>query len=106
MKSFAGGMQLHCSGGFKAEYEFKAPSAGKYALSARVVTAQKGQIIMVAANDPTKPMEIAVPYTIGMWQQTPPVEVTLAKGSNVLFVALQDGSRGVTVKDLTLTPVK
>jgi hypothetical protein len=106
MKSFAGGMQLHCTGGFKAEYEFKAPSAGKYALSARVVTAQKGQMFMVAANDPTKPMEIAVPYTIGMWQQTPPVEVTLAKGSNVLFVALQDGSRGVTVKDLTLTPVK
>ena len=106
MKSFSGGMQLHCTGGYKAEYDFKAPSAGKYALSVLLVTVQQGQKLVVAANDPKAPIEIAVPYTIGKWQQTKPVEVTLAKGGNVLHCALQAGSRGVTIKEFTLTPVK
>jgi hypothetical protein len=106
MKSFPVGMQLHCTGGFKTEYEVIAPSAGKYALSALVVTVQQGQKFMAAANDPTKPLEITVPYTIGKWEQTKPVEVTLAKGTNILYIALQDGSRGVSVKNFTLTPSK
>ena len=102
MKSYSGGMQLHCTGGFKAEYAVEAPSAGKYALSALVVTAQEGQKFLVAPNDSKAPIEIAVPYTIGKWEQTKPVEVTLVKGTNVLHLALQDGSRGVSVKQFTL----
>jgi hypothetical protein len=106
MKSFAGGMQLHCTGGSQAEYAFEAPSAGKYMLSARVVTVQEGHKAMVAVNDPKSSVEMAIPYTIGKWQPTRPLEVTLVKGANVLHFALQDGSRGVTLKDFTLTPVK
>ncbi len=79
-------------------------SAGKYALTARVVTAQEGQKFLVAANDSKAPVEIAVPYTIGKWEQTKPVEVMLVKGTNVLHFALQDGSRGVTIKQFTLKP--
>jgi len=106
MKSYSGGMQLHCTGGFKTDYEFKVPRAGSYALSARVVTAQRGQKFLLSPNDEETPVEIAVPYTIGMWQQTEPVEVSLTNGKNVLHFKLQDGSRGVTIKDFTLTPVK
>ena len=106
MKSHSGGMQLHCTGGFKTGYEFKAPRAGRYALSARVVTAQRGQKFLLSPNDEKTPVEIGVPYTIGMWQQTEPVEVSLTNGKNVLHFKLQDGSRGVTIKDFTLTPVK
>ena len=106
MKSFSGGMQLHCSGGFKADYEFEAPHAGKYALSWRVVTVQEGQKFLVQANDAKAPVEIAAPYTCGMWQQTQPVELSLVAGKNVLHFAVQDGSRGVTIKDFTLKPVK
>ena len=106
MKSFSGGMQLHCTGGFKAEYAVEAPRAGKYALTARVATVQEGQKFLVAANDAKAPVEIAVPYTIGMWQQTQPVEISLVNGKNVLHFALTDGSRGVTIKEFTLTPVK
>ena len=43
MKSFAGGLQLHVSGGFKAQYVIEAPQAGKYALAARVATVHEGQ---------------------------------------------------------------
>jgi len=106
MKSFSGGFQLHCTGGFKAEYEVKVPRAGKYALAARVVTVQEGQKFLVLTNDAKTPVEIAVPYTIGIWQQTQPVEISLVNGKNVLHFTLQDGSRGVTIKEFTLTPVK
>jgi hypothetical protein len=106
MKSFTGGMQLHCTGGFKAEYAIEVPRAGRYALTARVATVQEGQKFKLVSNDAKEPVEIAVPYTIGLWQQTQPVEISLVNGKNVLHFALTDGSRGVTIKELTLTPVK
>lgn len=106
MKSFGGGMQLHCTGGYQAEHVFEAPAAGTYLLSARVVTVQVGHKAMLAVNDPKSPVELAIPYTLGKWQPTKPLEVTLNKGSNTLYFVLQDGSRGVTLKDFTLVPVK
>lgn len=106
MKSFAGGMQLHCTGGYQAEHVFEAPAAGKYLVSAQVVTVQEGHKAMLAVNDPKSPVELAIPYTLGKWQPTKPLEVTLNKGSNTLYFVLQDGSRGVTLKDFTLVPVK
>jgi hypothetical protein len=47
-----------------------------------------------------------VPFTLGMWAKTPPVEISLVNGKNVLHFTLQDGSRGVTIKEFTLVPVK
>jgi hypothetical protein len=99
-------LQVHATGGFKAEYAVDVPRAGKYALSVRVATVQEGQKFLFQANDAKEPLEIAVPYTIGKWQQTPPATVSLVSGKNVLQVALKEGSRGVTFKDITLTPVK
>ena len=104
MKSHAGGMQLHALGGFKAGYEFDAPAAGNYQLTAKVATVQKGQIFLISANDHKQAAETPVPYTLGMWQDTPPVEVALAKGRNILHFELKEGSRGVTIKDFTLKP--
>lgn len=106
MKSFLGGMQLHCSGGFKTEYAIEAPQSGRYTLVARVATVQEGQKFLLTANDAKAPAVVAVPYTVGMWTTTPPVEVALVKGQNVLQFAVQDGSRGVAVKDFTLTPAR
>ncbi len=105
MKSFSGGLQLHASGGFKAQYVIDAPQAGKYTLSARVATVHEGQKFLFTANDANPAVEVAVPYTIGMWQQSNPVEVVLVQGRNVLQVALKEGSRGVAIKGFTLTPV-
>jgi hypothetical protein len=106
MKSYSGGTQLHCTGGFTTDYKFKAPRAGRYALSARVATAQAGQKFQLSLNDPKTPIEIDVPYTIGMWLPTQAIEVSLGKGRNVLHFKLQDGSRGVTIKEFILTPLK
>jgi hypothetical protein len=106
MKSFSGGLQLHCNGGFRTQYVFEAPQAGKYALTAKVSTLQDGQKFEFAANHTNPAIEIAVPYTVGIWQQTRPVEIALVKGQNILNFDLLQGSRAVTVKDFTLTPVK
>ena len=106
MNSYPSGMQVHALGGFKAEYAFNAPQSGRYALSAWVTTVQEGQIFSFAVNSNKSPLELPVPYTIGMWQQTKPVEVTLERGHNTLYVELKDGSRGVSIKEFTLTPVK
>ena len=106
MKSYSGGgMQLHALGGFKTEYELEAPAAGKYTLTAKVATIQEGQIFILSANS-AQPAELPVPYTLGAWQDTKPLQVTLEKGKNTLHFELKTGSRGVTIKDFTLSPVK
>jgi len=42
----------------------------------------------------------------GKWGQTPPVELTLVKGKNVLRFTRNEPVKGLTIKDLTLTRVK
>lgn len=109
MSSNLGGKQLHYSrtGGGDGifEYTFDAPKAGKYALTARVVTPSWKQQLTVKANG--KAVEMALPYTVGMWDKTQPVEITLAKGRNVLTFSREsdDFFRGLTIRDFTLTPV-
>lgn len=106
MKSFAGGMQLHVLGGYKNQYEFTAPKAGTYQLVARVATVQTGQQFLISVNDAAAPMETDVPYTLGMWEHTKPLEVSLVQGKNILHFELKQGSKGVTIKDFLLKPVK
>jgi hypothetical protein len=109
MKSHLGGLQLHYNRlgqPEEFEYVFEAPAAGKYALVARVVTTSADQHLQVAANDVKEPADIAVPFTVGMWDKTPPVEVALVKGRNVLRFSRTDPVKGLTIKEFTLTPVK
>jgi len=109
MKSYLGGMQLHYNrlGNAEAfEYTFDMPAAGKYALAARVVTVSPDQHLLVAANDAKEPVDIAVPYTIGKWEQTRPVDLSLVKGKNVLRFTRVEPVRGLTIKEFILMPVK
>jgi hypothetical protein len=105
MRSFSGGMQIHAFGGFKTEYKVKAPAAGNYLLSAKVATAQTGQKFLFTMND-GQPVEQPAPYTIGLWQTTEAIPVTLKGGSNTLQFEIAAGSRGVTIKEFTLIPAK
>lgn len=104
MKSFGEGMQLVGAAGFATEYEFEAPREGKYTLTTRVVTVQENKKISFSVND-GQALDVPVPYTIGMWQHTKPVEVTLAKGRNVLRFGIVGPGR-LAIKDFTLKPVK
>ncbi|MCF7955244.1 MAG: hypothetical protein K9M75_05535 [Phycisphaerae bacterium] len=108
MPSNLGGKQLHYSrtGGSQTfEYTFDAPKAGKYALTARVVTPSWKQHLTVKANA-SNPVDIALPYTVGMWDKTQPVEIALAQGRNVLtFSRDHESLKGLTIRDFTLKPV-
>lgn len=106
MPSHGGGMQAHWLAGHKATYRVEAPKAGRYSLSARVATLQAGQRLLVSAGSGQPAATLAVPHTVGLWQSTPAVEVSLAEGANTLQLELAEGSRGVTLKDLTLAPVR
>ncbi|MBT3198582.1 MAG: hypothetical protein HN350_01580 [Phycisphaerales bacterium] len=110
MPSNLGGMQLHYNrtGGPETfEYTFNAPSAGKYALGALVVTPSWKQHLMVTVNGAAAPIDIELPHTVGMWDKIQPVTVSLVKGKNVLsFSRDHERLKGLTIKEFTLTPVK
>ncbi len=109
MNSNLGGRQLHYSrnGGHQEfEYTFDAPAAGSYALTARVVTPSWKQSLLLTVNDAKERVEIALPFTVGMWETTEPFEIELAKGTNVLLFTREGEVKGVTIKDFTLTPVR
>ncbi|MGB0597667.1 MAG: SUMF1/EgtB/PvdO family nonheme iron enzyme [Rubripirellula sp.] len=97
------------SQGTKSSFEYKvvAPQAGKYALTAQVVTANYEQRINVAANASDTPLVIELPFTAGDWQESESVTLMLKKGENRLrFWRDQPPQYGVAVKQLTLTPVR
>lgn len=110
MKSFSTGVQLHCVRDLKNpqefEYTVQAPRGGKYTLVASVVTVQSDQKLQLRVNGAQEAVEIAVPYTIGRWENTPPAEISLVKGVNVLHFTRPAPSGGLTIKQLTLTPVR
>jgi len=97
------------SQGTKSRFEYKvmAPRAGQYSLTAQVVTANYDQRLNVAVNDAGSEIVMQMPFTVGNWQDSKPVTVTLKEGENTLhFWRDQPPQYGLAVKDFTLTPVK
>lgn len=109
MRSYSGGTQLHCARELKTprdfEYVVDVPQTGKYALVARVVTVQSDQKLLFKSNG-GHPIEIAMPYTVGRWELSKPVQITLAQGRNTLTFTRPAPSRGLTIKEFTFTPAK
>ena len=82
-----------------------AAQAGTYKLTAKVVTVNYDQRIMVAANDAETATVMNLPFTGGTWQDASPVEVELKQGENTLhFWRTKPPQRGVAVKSFALTP--
>ena len=111
MDSFLGGKQLHYgrdAGNQTFEYEIDAPTAGKYALTAKVVTPSWKQHLVIAVNGSENVASIELPHTVGMWEETTPVEVTLTQGKNTLrFSHRSDvNPKGFSIKGFALSPMK
>lgn len=110
MPSNLGGMQLHYSRKPVSDtfaYTFDAPKAGKYKLTARLVTPAPKQYLFLNVNDAKERVVIDLPYTIGNWGQLEPVGIELAQGRNTLtFSRGHFYIRGVSIRDFTLSPVK
>ena len=89
------------------EYRVMAPRAGNYALTAKVVTSNYGQRLCTAVNDSGSEIAIEMPFTVGTWQDSKPVTLTLNGGENILrFWRDQPPQYGLAIKEFTLTPVK
>ncbi len=105
LKNKTGDTLLHLSRYSKEtdtfEYTFDAPKAGKYQLTASVVTPKWDQHLFATANSGA-PVEMPLPYTIGLWDKSEPVAIDLKAGKNVLKF---HGPARVTLGQFTLTPV-
>jgi hypothetical protein len=89
------------------EYKVSAPRSGKYSLTAQVVTANYDQRLNVSVNAADSEIVMEMPFTVGAWQDSKPVTLTLEEGENTLrFWRNQPPQYGLSIKDFTLTPVK
>jgi formylglycine-generating enzyme required for sulfatase activity len=88
------------------EYKIDAPRAGKYELTAKVVTVNYGQHLIASANSGDE-TTIALPFTCGKWLDSKPITVTLKRGENTLqFYRLRPPQYGMAVKSFELKPVR
>jgi hypothetical protein len=94
-------MSRYAKAGDTFEYTFDAPKAGKYQLVIDIATPKPNQKLFATANGGS-PVEMALPYTIGLWGKTEPVEVELKAGSNVLKIS---GPARATIDQFTLAPM-
>ena len=93
-------MSRYAKAGDTFEYTFDSPKAGKYNLVANLATPMPNRKLFATTNGGT-PVEMSLPYTIGLWGKTAPVEVELKAGSNVLKF---HGPARATFDQFTLTP--
>lgn len=107
MESSLGGKQLHYgrTGGHQDfEYVLQNATAGKYQLTARVVTPSWKQSLHLTVNDSPGPIVINLPFTVGRWETTDSVEIELVEGENRLSFSREGEVKGITIRDFTLTP--
>jgi len=91
----------------EVEFTVSVPQAGKYELTASVVTMNYHQTINVAVNDDPAETKIKLPFTLGKWQDTEPVVLELKQGTNVLKFCRKNAPQyGVALNSLILKPVQ
>jgi hypothetical protein len=109
MKSWGGGTQIHYARlGERPElirYTVEVPADGKYELVAQVATVSPNQEVILRLNRRTL-LDIPLPYSKGLWEETEAVTIDLTEGRNSLMFTCRAPNRGVTIKKLQLTPVK
>lgn len=112
-KSFLGGMQAHYDsfgrgnrGRAPFSYTVYANHAGRYQLTAKVVTVKAPQKLMVDVNHTSNSIAMTVPWTDGRWGHTKPLTITLKSGMNVITFSKGSGFKAITIKHFVLTPVE
>ena len=87
------------------EFSVDAPRAGTYHLTAKVVTSNANQSLQLAVNGASSATTIPLPFTLGKWEESAPITVTLNTGENTLhFWRDQAPQQGVALKEFTLKP--
>jgi hypothetical protein len=83
-----------------AEYPLEISKAGKYLVILQAATPNTGQAVDLLV-DGRKLATLAIPNSLGLWAETPPIEVELAAGPQVLRFAVPS-QRGLAVKQIKL----
>jgi formylglycine-generating enzyme required for sulfatase activity len=87
------------------EYTLDLPAAGDYILTARIVTANPDQHLKVLANDSKPATNLSMPLTLGRWDSSKTVTISLKKGKNTLhFWRDKAPQYGMALKSFTLKP--
>lgn len=86
-------------------YDFDLPKAGKYELEMKVCTVGRDQGCLLRLNRRTL-IDVDLPSTWGMWEDSKPVEVDLREGRNTIMFTCQTPNRGVSIKRFLLKPLK
>ncbi len=109
MQSWGGGTQIHYQRlGSRPEiirYTIEVPAAGKYQLTTTVATVSDKQSVIVRLNRRTL-LNVMLPYTKGMWEQSKPETIELREGRNSIMLTFRAPNRGVSIKGFQLKPVK
>jgi hypothetical protein len=103
MKSFLGGQQMTCAGNATFTCSVDLTKAGTYAVAVRVVTVH-GDAELTLTPNAQQAVTLPIPFTLGAWQTTKPVDVKLLQGKNTL--SFSKPTRSIAIKEITLTPVK
>lgn len=85
-------------------YYIEAPRDGKYMLNLDICTVAPEQSCLLRLNRRTS-LTVELPFTLGMWERTKPVEIELKQGRNTLMLTSETG-RGFTMREMKLDPVK
>lgn len=105
MRSILGGKQLHYNriGPHQSfHYNVNVPRAGTYAFSARVVTPSWKQTLLLSLNGSKELTNISLPFTVGKWDTTKPLNLELRGGINTFTFSRVGDCKGVTIKDFSL----
>ena len=82
------------------EYALEVPAAGTYTLVMNVAAANVDQVLNVKAGA-SEPVTVKIPWTTGLWDMSPAVEIKLDKGAQTLRIAAPN-QRAVSVLYLLL----
>ncbi|MBJ7285932.1 MAG: hypothetical protein JHD00_12620 [Akkermansiaceae bacterium] len=108
--SFGGGKQIYFQQQMKeqwADYTLDIHAAGVYQIVMQATCINEDQLLEVCSGDKLLATVIIAP-TFGVWQQTAPVELTLAKGKQTLriqtpvSVDAENHKRGIALKGFQL----
>ena len=90
-----------------ADYRIDAPAAGVYQIVMKAACVNVDQVLEVASGE-TKLATVDIPLSYGLWQDTKPVELELAKGMQTLRVqtplsaAAENHKHGIALKEFKL----
>eukprot|EP00980_Cylindrotheca_fusiformis_P031746 scaffold26892_cov132-Cylindrotheca_fusiformis.AAC.6 len=100
-----GGQQLNFFADGQVEYDIPGDAPSKtYKVVLEVCTVSERQtpLVLMRTDDTDNRINIKVPYTVGTWQKTEPVEIEAGPGTVLRFIRAKN-SLGLAIKKITLS---